>query len=259
MQVIRGVAQPQAVRAVFFDAGYTLLSPHPSVPDIVLGVCAERGLPISRECLDEHLPEAEAHLRGLVRANPTTWSDDATITATWTSYFTELLRPCLQVDTAEVAATARHAQRVFDDASSYALFPDVLPVLGALKRRDLTLGIISDWGIGLGLILRHLDLVRYFDFAVISASVRMAKPNPALFETALRRADAIPDYAVHIGDSYVLDVLGARAAGITPILLDRASTLDPAVLDCLVVSDLYGLLDALEVPRPTASARHAAG
>jgi HAD superfamily hydrolase (TIGR01549 family) len=250
VQAIAGIAQPQAIRAVFFDVGYTLLSPHPSVPDIVSAVCAERGHPITRERLDRHLPRAEAHLRGLARANPATWSDDATITATWNSYFTELLRPCLDVDAAELAATARRAQQVFDDASSYALFPDVLPVLDALKRRALTLGVISDWGIGLGLILRHLDLVPYFEFAVISASLRMAKPDPGLFETALRRADAIADYAVHIGDSYVLDVLGARAAGITPILLDRPGKLDPSTIDCLVVRDLYGLLDALAVPRP---------
>jgi HAD superfamily hydrolase (TIGR01549 family) len=248
--LIHGIPQPQSVRAVFFDCGYTLLSPHPSVPDIVLSVCAERGLPITRDCLEAHLPAAEAHLRGLVRANPTTWSDDATITATWTSYFTKLLRPCLEVDAAELAAAAHRAQEVFDHSSSYALFPDVLPVLQALRERGLTLGVISDWGIGLGLILRHLNLVHYFAFAVISASLRMAKPDPGLFETALRRADAIPDYAVHIGDSYVLDVLGARAAGITPVLLDRPGKVDPAAMDCLVVRDLYGLLDALEVPRP---------
>ncbi len=251
--MIQTVGQPQAVRAVFFDAGYTLLSPHPSVPDIVLAVCAERGLPITRECLDRHLPAAEAHLRGLVRANPITWSDNATIGSTWTSYFTELLRPCLRVDAAELAAAARHAQRVFDDASSYALFPDVFPVLTILRERGLTLGVISDWGIGLGLILRHLDLVRFFDFAVVSASLRMAKPNPGLFETALRRADAIPDYAVHIGDSYILDVLGARAAGITPILLDRSGKVDPGAMDCVVVRDLYGVLDALDIPRPAAT------
>ena len=253
--LMRGIPRPQSVRAVFFDCGYTLLSPHPSVPDIVLSVCAERGLPITRECLERHLPAAEAHLRGLVRANPHTWSDDATISATWTSYFAELLRPCLDVDAGDLDNTARRAQEVFDDASSYALYPDVLPVLKALRERGITLGIISDWGIGLGLILRHLDLVDYFAFAVISASLRMAKPNPGLFETALRRADAIPDYAVHIGDSYVLDVLGARAVGITPVLLDRPGKVDPAVMDCLVVRDLYGLLDALEVARPAPALR----
>lgn len=244
------IAYPQAIRAVFFDAGLTLLSAHPSVVEIVGGVCEARGTSVGAECLREHVPEAEAALQRMVRANPHTWSDEQAIQAIWVSYFTEMLRPCLNTaGEEELEACARACQRVYDEAESYALYPDVLPVLRVLKERELTLGVISDWGIGLGLILRHHDLIQYFDFAVVSAAVRRAKPDPALFETALRRADAIPDYAVHIGDSYVLDVLGARAAGITPVLLDRRGAVAPEMVDCVVVRDLYGLLDALEIGR----------
>lgn len=242
---------PQSIRAVFFDAGYTLLAPHPSVVDIVAIYCAEHDLPVVRTCIEQHLPEAEAELRRLVRNDPFTWSDEQAITAIWLAYFTVLLRPCLPGASAdELAHHAQGLQRIFDGAASYALYPDVVPVLETLSARNLTLGVISDWGIGLGLILRHHDLVQYFSFAVISAALRRAKPDPELFATALRRADAIPDYALHIGDSYPLDVLGSRAAGITPVLLDRNGRVDPAAMDCLVVRDLYGLLDALEISRP---------
>lgn len=245
------IPYPQSVRAVFFDVGYTLLSPHPSVPDIVVSVCDARGTPVDRACLLQRLPLAEATLREAVRANPMTWSDERAIANTWLRYFTALLRPCLlDMSDDERDACVREVQHVYEQATSYALYPDVMPVLKTLKAREMTLGVVSDWGVGLGLVLRHHDLVPYFDFAVISASVRLAKPNPALFETALHRADAIPDYAVHIGDSYVLDVLGARAAGITPVLLDRPGVVAPATVDCVVVRDLYGLLDALEIPRP---------
>jgi putative hydrolase of the HAD superfamily len=237
---------PQSVRAVFFDVGFTLLAPHPSVPDIVYAVCKARGTPVARDTLAGSLPHAEATLRHLARANPHTWSDEHAINALWVRYFTELLRPCLTAaDDEALLACARAVTTTFLSATSYALYPDVLPVLDALRGRGVTLGVISDWGVGLGLVLRHHDLVQYFDFAVISAAVRHAKPDPALFATALRRADAIPDYALHIGDSYLLDVLGARAAGITPILLDRHGAHDAQTLDCLVVHDLYGLLELL--------------
>ena len=242
---------PQSIRAVFFDVGYTLLAPHPSVVEIVTLYCAEHHLPVERACVEAHLPEAEAELRRLVRDDPFTWSDEHAITAVWLAYFTALLRPCLpEAGGDELARHVLGLQQIFDGATSYALYPDVVPVLKTLTARNLTLGVISDWGIGLGLILRHHDLVQYFSFAVISAALRRAKPDPDLFATALRRADAIPDYALHIGDSYPLDVLGARAAGITPVLLDRNGRVDPAAMDCLVVRDLYGLLDALEIPRP---------
>lgn len=246
------IPHPQSVQAIFFDIGQTLLFADPGEIEIAYGVCVERGHEVSRTCLRQHADEAIAALRSVARANPDTWSDDRAITGAWISYFTHLMRPCLAgVSAQEVRACAEQAFALFDTAQSYALFPDVLPVLTAVRERGLKMGVISDWGIGLGLILRHHDLIQYFDFAVISANVRLAKPNPALFETALHRADVIPDYAVHIGDSYPLDVLGARAAGITPILLDRPDHITPDVVDCLLLHDLYGLLDVLEIPRLT--------
>lgn len=249
--MIERLPQPQAIRAVFFDAGYTLLSPHPSIVEIVRIACAARGTSVELPCLREHQKAAETYLRRTARTNPSTWSDERAIEATWISYFTEMLRPCLDgAKEDELTACARQCQQIFDDAASYTLYPDVLPVLRSLRDHQLTLGVISDWGIGLGLILRHHDLLPYFDFAVISAAVRLAKPDPELFETALHRADAIPDYALHVGDSYVLDVLGARAAGITPVLLDRRGIVPPEAMDCIVVRDLYGLLDLLEM-RPS--------
>ncbi|HEV8190423.1 MAG TPA: HAD-IA family hydrolase [Ktedonobacterales bacterium] len=249
----RGLAQPQAVRAVFFDAGYTLLAPHPSVIELVRRVCERRGTPIDVACLQQQFDAAEQHLRRATKAQPWTWSDEETINRVWSGYFHELLRPCLRVDEQTLDTCARDLVSDFDAASSYALYPDVLPVLGALQAYGLTLGVISDWGMSLALILQHHDLTRYFAFAVISAQIRRAKPDPELFLTALRRADAIPDYALHIGDSYVLDILGARAAGITPILLDRRGQHDPAHIDCIVVHDLLEMLDLLAIPRPALS------
>lgn len=55
---------------------------------------------------------------------------------------------------------------------------------------------------------------------VVSAdTVRAYKPHRELFEEALRISGCAPDEAVHIGDSYNTDVVGARAAGIRPVLL----------------------------------------
>ena len=57
---------------------------------------------------------------------------------------------------------------------------------------------------------------------VVSAdTVRAYKPHRELFEEALRISGCAPDEAVHIGDSYDTDVLGARGAGIRPVLLLR--------------------------------------
>lgn len=57
---------------------------------------------------------------------------------------------------------------------------------------------------------------------VVSAdTVRAYKPHREVFDEALRLSGCAPDEAVHIGDSYATDVVGARSAGIRPVLLLR--------------------------------------
>jgi putative hydrolase of the HAD superfamily len=53
-----------------------------------------------------------------------------------------------------------------------------------------------------------------------SGVVGSAKPHPAIFRAALRRAGVGPAEAVHVGDMVSTDVVGAAAAGIVPIHLD---------------------------------------
>ncbi len=241
------LTQPQAIRAIFFDVGYTLLDVSPPIPELLAAVCVRQGAPVTAAQLAAALPLGEQHFAQAAVAWPETWGDDAAITSFWRQYFAVLLRPCLpEASDAKIAALAEAAQMAFDSGESYALFPDVIPTLDALQARGLTLGVVSDWGAGLAAILRHHDLIRYFDFAVVSATARLAKPNPGLYQLALQRADAIPDYALHVGDSYVRDVLGARAAGVQAALLDRARAIRPEQVDCPLIYDLRELLPLLD-------------
>lgn len=246
----RWLPHPQAIQAVFFDVGNTLLDPYPSVPAVVHDTLTRRGTPIEMACLEAALPAAEAYFVELAREDPLTWGDEQAISRIWYRYFLELLRPCLGNDEKALVEAAGAAQRAFDEASSYAPYRDVQPGLRALHQHGLKLGVISDWGVALSVILRHFELTQYFDFTVISATAKRAKPDPALYQLAVERADVIPDYALHVGDSYIRDVLGARAVGIKPVLIDRAHMLSEGVPDCPLVYDLYELLDLLEIPRP---------
>ena len=57
---------------------------------------------------------------------------------------------------------------------------------------------------------------------VVSAdTARAYKPHREIFDEALRVSGYTPDEVVHIGDSYDTDVVGARNAGIRPVLLLR--------------------------------------
>jgi len=246
--------QPQSIRTVFFDAGFTLIHPFPSDAEICQQVCQQLDLHFHLDEFKERITSIEDYYFRQMRLNRHTWASEGAINEYWTGYYMNLLRPLIvEHDEPRLYKLAHAITREFDKHTSWQIYPDVLPTLETLKARQYALGVISDWGIALGPILRRLGLTRYFDHLTVSAMARYAKPSPALYELALQRANVIADYTLHIGDSYIHDVLGARTVGMTPVLLDRAGRLQESNVDCLLVHSLTGLLELLEVYDEAAS------
>ena len=69
--------------------------------------------------------------------------------------------------------------------------------------------------------LELLGMAGLIDALVVSERVGVAKPEPAIFHAALRELGCEPAHGVMLGDSWAADVLGARAAGIRAIWLNR--------------------------------------
>jgi FMN phosphatase YigB (HAD superfamily) len=69
------------------------------------------------------------------------------------------------------------------------------------------------------------------------------KPDPRFFRLALERTGSDAKTTVHVGDLYHVDVVGARAAGITPVLLDVANLYQGC--DCMRVRSLMELVEAV--------------
>jgi putative hydrolase of the HAD superfamily len=119
-------------------------------------------------------------------------------------------------------ATAREAMLA---ALRFRAFPDAVPLLRTLRKRDVRLVAASNWDASLPEGLERTGLAPYLDGAVSSAVVGAAKPDPAVFAAALELAGCGPDEAFHVGDSPHGDVEGARAAGIRVAVIDRHGTL----------------------------------
>ena len=66
-----------------------------------------------------------------------------------------------------------------------------------------------------------LGIEELFSFVLISESTGYWKPDPRIFELALERAGVPAHEAVYIGDSPDHDMLGAQAAGLTAIWMNR--------------------------------------
>jgi putative hydrolase of the HAD superfamily len=101
------------------------------------------------------------------------------------------------------------------------VFPDAEPALAELSR-GFALVLLTN---GPSDLQRHKltqsGLEPYFSEVAISAELSLGKPNPAVFEAALRSLGGIEAAAAMVGDNRERDVLGAMNAGIRSVWIDR--------------------------------------
>jgi len=96
----------------------------------------------------------------------------------------------------------------------------VADALARLRGAGIRLAVVSNSEGTIERMLAEVGLLSCFDTVVDSWVVGLAKPDPRIFELALRHLDVPPHDAVHVGDSPAADVAGARSAGVRAALVD---------------------------------------
>jgi putative hydrolase of the HAD superfamily len=103
----------------------------------------------------------------------------------------------------------------------WSLVPQGLPqALGAARAAGVRVAIVSNSEGHLDALLVRLGVRESLDLVIDSAIVGVEKPDPRIFEIALHHFGVPASRALHLGDVYATDVLGARAAGIPVALVD---------------------------------------
>ena len=205
---------------VFFDAGETILHPHPSWPELFSATCGRRGVEVAPE-------EVGPILYGMVRSwgevteqaavsNPSL-SEEASY-----RFWTFVYRSCLDALGVDAPALPDELYKVFSDTATYRLYDDALPAIESLRARGHRIGLISNFEGWLEEILVEQEAGDIFEVSVISGLVGIEKPDVRIFELALEEAGTTPAAAVHVGDSVANDVEPATAAGMRTVLLDRS-------------------------------------
>ena len=211
------------IKAVFFDFYNTLVEYDPPREQLQVEACRDAGIEVTAEAIRRAIPAADEFF----------YLENARLPASKRS------------EEAKMELYARHEARLLEEAgvkvprevalevlsklgavmrqsrAKFVLFPDVEPALAQLKARGLALGVITNIDYDLMSVCQELGLTAYLDFLVTSLEAGAVKPDAAIFRAALERAGVEASEALHVGDQYHIDVAGARAAGIKPLLIDR--------------------------------------
>jgi len=232
--------KPLKVKAVFFDIGGTLVYGNLKHLDLLHQALAVIGYKVTRDKVLEandlaRQAVARRRRRIAVRMAPT----DAS--RMWLDHLASALD--LDIDRADLERELALAIRQIEARNQEVVDPEAPPLLERLRARQFRLGAISNWAADLPDYLAEKGLAKYFDTIVASEAVGSSKPHRQIFLRGLTVVGCAPEEAVHVGDDYWADVVGARGLGMHPVLLDRDH--ETVRSDCLTITHLSELASLL--------------
>ncbi|HEX2056937.1 MAG TPA: HAD-IA family hydrolase [Actinomycetota bacterium] len=225
MNALGSPRRDAAIEIVFFDAGETILYPHPSFSELFARVVTEAGVSVSSHEIDEVRRRLAPHLVDMAEDSGAEGGislSEESSRRFWTFLYRRFLEELGHQDEALVDRLFE----VFSNTSTYRLYDDVLPAMHDLAEQGYRLGLISNFERWLEEMLVELEVGHIFDVAVISGIEGVEKPDASIYLRALEKARVGPASAVHVGDSPGLDVEPARSVGMQTVLLDRLGRYD---------------------------------
>lgn len=231
------MTEGRTVRAVFFDAGETLVYAHPSFPELFAEVVREGGHPIDPADVQQGLADFSKRFTEAFGEHHLWTTSPERSRTFWTTIYREFVEQ-LGIDDPD-GSTVEALYERFSDLASYRLHPDALPTLERLAAASVTLGLISNFEEWLERLLETLDVTRFFPVRVISGLEGVEKPDPEIFRIALDRVGVEPEESVYVGDNVDFDVEPAAEVGMLPVLIDRRGRYPDA--DCIRITSLEDL------------------
>lgn len=223
-RIVTELARPTVI---FFDIGGTLLKFNVEPSQLFSRILQGHGVDVEPLALYRAMREVEAAFPVPLGASARSEADY------WRAFDGRILERLGRKPTREILD---EIHRRFQRELILDCFPESLEVLSAIRGRGVSLGVISNASHGILGDIERNGLAPFFEHVTYSQAVGAAKPDPRIFRAALEKFRVEPERTWHVGDSVPADVEGARASGLTPILVDRARKHDGA--DFAVVHDL---------------------
>jgi putative hydrolase of the HAD superfamily len=201
------------MRAVFFDVGGTLVH----IDHARIAAAVQRVL--GRALVPESFVLAEyagrAAMEAFIAANPASRDGQR-----WDCHFRGMLGALglgdEEFDRCVPAIVASHRERHL----WCVVPPGTAEALESLAQSGWYVACVSNADGKVAQLLEGLGLLQRVKFVVDSGVVGVEKPDPRIFAMAVERAGIPAGQTYYVGDVHAIDVRGAEAAGLVPVLLD---------------------------------------
>lgn len=188
------------------------------------------------------LPRAEGHARRAIDARAGVLGQVPGTDATRVpDYFDDLLAGAGLDAEVRAALVPRLRARHFESNLWRVPFADAAATIARLRAAGLRLGVVSNADGRASAVLEAAGLASGLDVIVDSHLEGVEKPDAEIFRRALARIGTRPERTVFVGDIVSIDIVGARGAGLRPILIDPAAAygdVEVERIECL--AELFG-------------------
>lgn len=236
---------PNGIKSILFDLDGTLKIYRPEGAEAFADFAESLGLRISREdrlraMRWEHYYWASSpELAADIEAYPKNEDDF------WTNYSRRYLFAFgAHADQLDEFAVRVHTHMKENFKPEHHVPEGALDVLKELKSNGFILGVLSNRDKPFASELDELGLTPYLDFSLAGGEVGAFKPDPQIFQHTLQRTRTTAGETVYVGDNYFADVVGARRAGLQPVLYDPRHLYPEA--DCPIIASFDQLISVLK-------------
>ena len=223
-----------ALRAVLFDVDFTLARPGPELgPEGYVRAGARHGLTLDPARYEDG---RQAALAALER-HPDFEHDDEI----WFAFTERIVRGMGGAPPASYEC-AVEITRGWERHENFELYDDVIPVLDALRRAGLKIGLVSNSARDVHAFARHHALE--IDAGISSFHHGKTKPHASIFRAVLDLLGVAPTEAAMVGDTIEADIDGALALGMRAVLVDRLDLdqdYEPRIVDLNALPSVLGL------------------
>jgi len=236
---------PNHIKAIFFDLDGTLRHSVPSGGDVFSDYALSLGLRVNDEDRLRAARWEHFYWASSVDLRDDLLAHSGETERFWNEYSRRRLvalgvSPSMSIELAP--KVSMHMGEMYKPES--VVPGDVRAALPQLREAGYLMAVISNRDHPFQETLISHGLNEFFHFSLAAGEVNSYKPEPAIFEHGLQRANVTAQESVYVGDNYFADIVGAQRAGLQPVLYDPNGIFPEA--NCTTIQTFHQLLSIIE-------------